>query len=123
MSKETIDILTNKEAIFVNQDPLGIQGLQYSAQDSLEIWFKPLSDGAWAVCFLNRSVEVKLLEFVWQEHPVNDNFSKRNIDFKKTTFTIRNLWAKKNIGTTKKPFAKKIPAHDVSFLMLKPVTK
>lgn len=51
MSRETDAILTNKEVIAVNQDPMGVEGYRYRVQDSLETWVKPLSDGDWAVCF------------------------------------------------------------------------
>ncbi len=123
MTKETIAILTQREAIAINQDTLGIQGLKYSAQDSLEIWFKPLAGDSWAVCFLNRSSQAKAVEFVWQEHSVVDDLSKRQIEFEKTSFNIRDIWANKNIGSTKKPLVKEIPAHDVSLLKLTPKRK
>ena len=54
ISRETLEILTNKEVIAVNQDALGVEGFKYSAKDGVEVWFKPLSNDAWAMCFLNR---------------------------------------------------------------------
>lgn len=51
MSQETIDILTNKEMIAINQDTLGVQGFKYKAENGLETWFKPLKNGDWAVTF------------------------------------------------------------------------
>lgn len=120
MSPETIAILTNNEAIAVNQDSLGIQGFKYSAKDSLETWFKPLSKGEWAVCFLNRSASPQAISFPWKEHPISDTFANREIDFNQTTFRIRDLWAKKDIGTTKKPFAGQVASHDVILLRLSP---
>jgi alpha-galactosidase len=121
MSKETIAILTNKEAIAVNQDSLGIQGFKYSAKDSLEIWLKPLSKGEWAVCFLNRGSKLKAISFPWKEHSISDTVSNRKINFNQTNFKIRDLWAKKDIGTTKKPFAGQVASHDVKMLRLSPV--
>jgi alpha-galactosidase len=118
MSKETIEVLTNREVIAVNQDSLGIQGFQYSAKDSLEIWFKPLMQGEWAVCFLNRGAQAKDLSFAWKEHPITDDFSKRGINFNQTTFTIRDLWAKKELGKTNKPFVARVASHDVKLLKL-----
>ena len=120
MPKETIAILTNKEAIAVNQDSLGIQGFKYSAKDSLETWIKPLSKSEWAVCFLNRSASPQAISFPWKEHPISDTFANREIDFNQTTFRIRDLWAKKDIGTTKKPFAGQVASHDVILLRLSP---
>ncbi len=120
MSGETIEILTNKEAIAVNQDSLGIQGFKFSAQDSLETWFKPLSKGAWAVCFLNRSIHPKKISFNWKQHVIVDDFANREIDFTKTNFKIRDLWAKKDVGTTKKAFVAQVGGHDVVMLKLTP---
>jgi alpha-galactosidase len=121
MSKETIQILTNPEAIAVNQDSLGIQGFKYATADSVETWFKPLLKDAWALCFLNRASVTKEISFMWTENPVSDDFSKREIDFSKTTFKLRNLWTKKDAGSTKKKLTAKIPGHEVLLLILTPV--
>ena len=39
MSNDTFTILTNKEVIAVNQDPLGIQGIKVSTNGDLGIFF------------------------------------------------------------------------------------
>ena len=121
MSNETKSILTNKEAIAVDQDSLGIQGFKYSANDSVETWFKPLSDGTWALCFLNRGIIKRKIQFNWNEKPVKDDFSKREIDFSKKSFNIRNLWTKKDIGKTSGTLKTELPGHDVLLLKLTPV--
>ncbi len=121
MTEETIEILTNEEAIAVNQDSLGIQGYKYLAKDNLEIWFKPLSKDEWAVCFLNRGLEEKNIKFIWKEHNQSDLFSKREMNFNETTYKIRNIWAKKDIGITNKEFTDQIASHDVKMLKLSPV--
>src|SRR5919202_887529 len=56
MSRETAEILTNREVIAVDQDSLGVQGFPYSSatSDGVEIWFKPLAGGDWAMAVLNR---------------------------------------------------------------------
>lgn len=118
MSKETVEILTNKEVIAVDQDSLGIQGLKYLSENNIEMWFKPLINDEWAVCFLNRGSEEGLIEFAWKEHNVKDDFSKKEINFNNITYTIRDLWKKENIGTTEKIFTAKIPSHDVIMLRL-----
>lgn len=120
MTKETVEILTNKEAIAINQDSLGIQGFIYSAKDSLEIWFKPLSKGEWAVCFLNRGPAMKEITFEWNTHPIHDDFSKRTINFEQMPCKIRDVWMKKDIGSTKKALRFQVGSHDVKMLRLKP---
>jgi len=121
MSKETLEILTNQEAIAVDQDSLGIQAFSYAMNDKVEIWFKPLRNDERAVCFLNRNVETKPVEFTWSEHKVTDSFANREADFTKTTYKIRDLWAKKDIGKTGKKLSVTVPGHDVLMLRLTPV--
>ncbi|MDQ6843219.1 MAG: glycoside hydrolase family 27 protein [Bacteroidota bacterium] len=118
MSRETDAILTNKEVIAVNQDPMGVEGYRYRVQDSLETWVKPLSDGDWAVCFLNRSGVAKPLEYNWKNEIINDTLSRQQLNANETTYSIRNLWAKMSAGTTKNPFKTTIPSHDVVMLRL-----
>ena len=118
MHKETAEILTNREAIAVDQDPLGIQGFRYSAADSLEVWVKPLAKGDWAVCFLNRSSAKRTLNFDWSSHVINDEFSSRTLDPTKEVYTLRDLWGKKSLGTTQKKLTSEIASHDVLLLRL-----
>jgi len=113
MSATTLQILTNKDVIAVNQDSLGIQGFQYREKDKLEIWFKPLQDGDWAVCFLNRNDIGQQVNFDWSKEVVDDSLSKRKIEISGRGYTLRNLWTKKAVGTTKKAFKAVVPPHDV----------
>lgn len=123
MTNETKEILTNKEVIAVNQDSLGIQGFKYFEKDGLEIWFKPLMNDNWAVCFLNRSTKSIELNFQWNNHIVIDSVFNKEANFKTNKYQIRDLWLKKEIGTTEKNFQAIIPSHDVIMLRLKPIKK
>ena len=123
MSPATQQVLTNHEVIAVNQDPLGVQGFRYAAQDSLETWLKPLADGSWAVAFLNRGKKPRPVAFSWNATPVKDDLSKTELNAKKTPYQVRNLWTKKDLGTTKKPFAGTVPGHDVVLLLLAKVVR
>lgn len=118
MSNETLEILTNKEVITVNQDKLGIQGFKYRSKDSLEIWFKPLINGDWALCFLNRDSKPKKILFDWKTENVVDELSSRDANFKTTIYKIRDLWKKKDIGTSESLFSSEVPGHDVVMLRL-----
>ncbi|HEY2721133.1 MAG TPA: glycoside hydrolase family 27 protein [Chitinophagaceae bacterium] len=113
MDEDTRKILTNKEIIALNQDPLGIEGLKYSGKDSIEIWFKPLKNDEWAACFLNRSTQPRHVQFNWENEIVNDNLSGRQLNSKNTTYKLRDLWQKKDVGDTKKPLNVTLSSHDV----------
>ena len=118
MSKETSEILMNKEVIAVDQDRLGIEGFKYSTRDNIEIWFKPLADDAWAMCVLNRGTTPQKVTFDWKTEKVTDDFSKCGAHFDTTTYGLRDLWAKKDLGTTKEPLNTEVPGHDVLMLRL-----
>ena len=119
MSDDTKKILTNKSVIAIDQDSLGIEGFKYSSKDSLEIWFKPLVKGDWAMCFLNRSLKPQKVSFNWHNEAVTDSLSGRNAQFDNTLYNIEDLWNNKNIGTTKEALNAVVPAHDVLILRLK----
>ena len=118
MSPATLEILANKEVIAVDQDKLGVEGFKHSEKDGVEIWFKPLNDDAWAMCVLNRSNAVQKVAFNWQSETVADDLSKREAKFATTTYGLRDLWAKKDAGTTKEPLTAEVPGHDVLMLRL-----
>ena len=118
MSAETKSVLTNKDVIAINQDLLGIQGFRYSNKDSIQTWFKPLTNNEWAVCFVNRSSVAKQLDFNWQNESVIDNLYNKSLDAKSTTYRLRDLWTKKDVGTTKTPVKTTIQPYDVLMLRL-----
>jgi len=120
MSQATREILTNKEAIAVDQDELGIQGFKYLRLDDLEVWAKPLKNNELAVCFLNRSIAIRPLNFDWEKQIIEDSFSHHYYDFRQKEYKIRDLWFKKDLGTTKKPLNTELGAHDVILLRLSP---
>ena len=118
MSEETKNILTNKEAIAINQDPLGVECFRYYLFDGIEILVKPLSNGDLAVCFLNRSDRAQNVSFDWMAHVIQDKIANMDVDFTKATYKLRDVWAKKDLGTTQKTFRQAIPSHDVVMLKL-----
>lgn len=118
MNKETLALLTNKELIAINQDKLGIQGFKYLAEDGLEVWVKPLSDGNWAVTFLNRSEVAKKVNFDWKKNTFKDADFGYEADFNKVTFKLKNLWTHKEAVTTKKNFTADLASHDCITLKL-----
>jgi alpha-galactosidase len=57
LSPATVAMLSNREVIAIDQDPLGVQGRVIAEQGSGQVWVKPLSGGAHAVALLNRGTE------------------------------------------------------------------
>ena len=92
MTDETLAIITNREMIAVDQDPLGIQGLRLLKEGDLQYWFKPLSDGDWAFCIVNVGEAAVSVPVDWIALDFKDGLSGRRTDFGKTNYTVRNLW-------------------------------
>ena len=67
MSTATRDILTNREVIAVDQDPLGVQGRRVRRDGGREVWVKPLADGSRAVLLFNRGNEAADIAVAWEE--------------------------------------------------------
>jgi alpha-galactosidase len=118
MPANVAQVLTNRDVIAVNQDSLGVQGFKYASRDSVEIWFKPLTGGDWAVTFLNRGATPRTVSFDWAREAVADSLSKRDAQFATARYQLRNLWTKQAAGTTARPLAATVPAKDVLMLRL-----
>ena len=119
MSPQTKDVLTNKEVIAINQDALGVQGFKHNTKDSVETWFKPLSNGEWAIAFLNRNQSKAVtINYDWQSGVIIDSLSKTSLDAAQTNYKIRNVWANKDLGNTKKVLSVVVPPHDILMLRL-----
>ncbi len=120
MTPEVHDILCNQEVIAIDQDSLGIQGYRQSITDSVEVWMKPLSRGDWAVGFLNRSVAPRKINVVWSTTVSTDTLTNRTFDPVKTTFAVRDLWAKMNHGTTATAVEVRLEPHAMLLYRLSP---
>ena len=119
MSKQTLDILTNKDIIALNQDAAGVQAMRYIDAGDLNVFVKPLMSGDWAFLFLNRGDDILTVNHDWQFNVVKDDLTGRSIDFNKQAFDYKGLW-KSFSGDTSKPLQLNIPAHDVVVLRLTP---
>jgi alpha-galactosidase len=121
MSSETKAILTNREVVAVNQDALGVEGFQYSANDGVEVWFKPLDGGDWAMAVLNRNTTARKFSFDWKREKVSDTLSKRDARLDLVNYSLRDLWAGRDAGDTRKALSTEVPAHDVLMLRLRKI--
>lgn len=105
MPPEIEEILLQKELIAIDQDPLGKQGFKIYDEGNFEIWQKPLSNGAMAICLLNLENEDKEFQLKWKD-------LNRIKDFE-GEYQIYNIWEQKTVGNTSSERIEKIPARDV----------
>jgi alpha-galactosidase len=119
MKKEVTEVLTNKDVLAVDQDSLGVQGLKFNDNENgVETWVKPLKNGDWAICFLNKSEQKQKIDFDWAKKYIADDISKKTLNTNEATYSLKDLWAKKNLGSTKKKLVAEIPSHDVLMIRL-----
>ncbi|KVI06262.1 Aldolase-type TIM barrel [Cynara cardunculus var. scolymus] len=83
MSKETHEILSNKEVIAVNQDSLGVQGKKVKKNGDLEVWAGPLQHNKVVVILWNRSGSTSQITAYWSDIGLDST----------TIVNARDLWA------------------------------
>jgi len=110
MSSEIKDILTNREVIAINQDPLGMQGRRVYRSGEHEVWSRQLADGGRAVVIFNRGAQEKRLGVAWTDigYP---RYLPAN---------VRDVWAHKDLGKNSGSFSQMVPGHGVVMLTIKP---
>lgn len=104
------DILTNKEVIAVDQDPLGHEGERVWKNGDLEVWSKQSQDGSRAVILLNRGSTESEIAANWENlgYPVHLSAS------------VRDLWQHKDLGRFTGKFSTRVASHDVVMVTVKP---
>ncbi|PIB36230.1 alpha-galactosidase [Reichenbachiella sp. 5M10] len=118
MSPETLEILTNKDVIAIDQDTLGVQGYKHIDEEDYEVWVKPLAGGDVAICFLNRTEEAMDITFDWATNKLVDPDFGHTTDFAQSRYDIYNVWTHKKAGNTKKALKASLPGRDVLMLRL-----
>jgi alpha-galactosidase len=106
MSDATRSMLTNRDLIAVDQDPLGRQAYRIFSKQDLEVFIKPLSGGDTAVCMLNRGDQEKKLDFAWKDYSIGGGHA------------IKELWNGGAQGTTTARYRGSIGRHQVIVLRL-----
>jgi alpha-galactosidase len=110
MKPEIQEILTNKEVIAVNQDPLGRQARRVRKDGDLEVWAKPLKDGSRAVVLFNRGSAEQSISVAWEELGYPDHLNAG----------VRDLWQKKDLGKSTGKFSAAVASHGVVMVTVKP---
>ena len=110
MTPETAEILTNREVIAVDQDPLGMQGRRVKREGDSDVWARQLSDGGRAVALLNRGIAPAKVSVSWNEIGYPAHLSA----------SVRDLWAKKDLGKHTGSFSADVPAHGVVLVRVEP---
>jgi alpha-galactosidase len=112
MSQETLLLLTNREVIAVDQDPLGQPGtLVLEETPGLQVWARPLSGvhSPQAVLLFNRT-----------PHPAKMRISFEDLGILGPA-EAHDLWAHRDLGRFDKEYSTLVPSHGVVMLGVSPL--
>lgn len=109
MTRETIEILTNKEIIALNQDKGFRQATRLLREGDIEIWVKPLGKTGKqkAIAIMNRGEKTGQTALTPEKIGVS------------STSKLRDLWLHENIGKLGKSRTLTIPKHGIVVLKAK----
>jgi alpha-galactosidase len=110
MSPEVKEVLTNREVIAVDQDPLGMQGRRVKRDGDSEVWSKQLADGGRAVVLFNRGPQSAAISVAWTDIGYPPHLSA----------SVRDLWAHKDLGRVDGKFSTEVPSHGVVMVRINP---
>jgi len=108
MSADTRDILTNREVIAIDQDPMGREATRLFAKDGVEVWTKPLGGGGLAVGIFNRNDEEATGSFTWAQ-----------VGRIARPSALRDLWGHRDVAPAADGFGAAVPAHGVVMLVVR----
>jgi alpha-galactosidase len=104
MKPEILAILTNREVIAVDQDPLGVQGHRLVQEGPIDIWVKKLKDDSEAIGLFNKGESAT---------PITVDLVAAGI---LGTATIRDLWVHQDLGTFSRIFTAMVPRRSAMLL-------
>jgi hypothetical protein len=109
MTTATVQILTNLEAIGINQDPLGIQGRIVRRKGKVEIWAgKRLFDGSQAVLVFNQGAAPEEVQVAWSDIGLAES----------AALYVRNLWTHQTTGPHTGGISVTVAPNDVALLRI-----
>jgi alpha-galactosidase len=90
MKSEIRDILTNRDVVAVDQDPLGRQGTRAYSEGEVEVWTRQLSGGAMAIAVFNELDRPR-----YASHPFHLSLAKLGLH---GTQEGKDLWTGKTVA-------------------------
>jgi alpha-galactosidase len=114
MSNDTLRILTNSDAITVNQDPLGVQGNKRASDGTREVWAGPLSypSPSFAVILLNRGPSSTSVTAQWTDIGLGATDEAE----------VYDIWQHASVGAKVGSVTATLPSHGAAFYRITPVS-
>jgi alpha-galactosidase len=110
MDADTKTVLTDKEVLAIDQDPLGKQGRRVAKDGDKEVWARELQGGNRAVALLNRAATPQSITVKWEDLGYPAHLSAQ----------LRDLWQHKDLGAKSGSFTATVPPHAAVLVTVKP---
>ncbi|XP_031476612.1 alpha-galactosidase-like isoform X1 [Nymphaea colorata] len=108
MNNETLELLSNKEVIAINQDKLGVQGKKVMTHNDLEVWAGPLSGGRVAVVLWNRSSFKSSITAKWNDIGLKSD----------AVVDVRNVWLHTTRSSVRRELTATVDSHACKMYVL-----
>ncbi len=105
MTEETRSILTNREAIAVDQDPAALPLKRVSQSESSVVYMRPLQGGDLAVGLFNRGAAAAEMKVTWD-----------SLGLAGKKLEVRDLWKHQAVPVRKDGYTGTVPSHGVVLL-------
>ena len=109
IKKEDLALMTHKELIALNQDPMGQQAEFISEENGMVVFMKDLADGDVAISVTNMNDAAKNFTF---------DFSKMNALDVEKTYKVRNVCAMKDMKNAKGSLDTRVASHETQVFRL-----
>jgi len=103
----TLSLLSNDEVLALDQDALGRQAVRAATVGAVDVYLKPLEDGAYALGFFNRSSAPESMRF--------KNLKSIGLP---GCWRVRDLWKQADLAEVEEVIEATLPPHGVLLLRL-----
>ena len=111
LDKTCLEILTNKNLIAIDQDPLCLPCRRISTEyHGKEVWVRQLSDFRWAIAIINRGDQPNMFDFRWEDLGLSP----------KINMTMRDEWTNEVYENMRERHLFRIRPHETKVFTLTP---
>ena len=107
LSPEVSGVLTNREVIAIDQDPLGKQAERVLQEGPIEIWSRPLAGGGVALAVINFGEDENFMR------GISLHLKEAGV---KPGMKARDIWAGADLGTIKDDYKVSVKRHSILLL-------
>jgi alpha-galactosidase len=108
----SLETLTNKELLAINQDPTGKIAEKVRDDGDLEVFARELADGSHAVLLLNRGAATAEMTFS----------PRRDLGVAMDRFSVRDLWQRRDLGAYDIPITVEVQSHEARVFRIRQLT-